>query len=440
VKRIADDTTFRYSDISRGGIVGLQNGRDGLVNICFQNSVLQSLHHARDFREDVIALECADRALSAEFSTFVQFQTVLGTLGSSASAHMATHALQRVLPAHDFGSGRQQDASEFLGFLTKVIDTVEDSLSCDKIGVGGKDSSVEANQSLIGKHFGATISTVNTCRVCGTAKHGQHEQCNDLALPFPTRFEPLTGICVISGKTADIPVPKGFERISVNLNQGRTGKGAPYVFVCVRRGDRSEKPITEVALFVRKHDDVPLHITAASMESGKLNDMWNIVPGSLNEGGVSTSEEVYIGFKREVDGSPIVNLAFLSGDETPKEDGFKRVNVDLNRGDGSERVFMCYQQNMPIVDIAIGGVGRTGFRFIDQNLRLNKLESPLYIMHTDNSASSEGSDGEEKMPITGLMLVNTEGEKDAPVNHRASSPLTSSYQRLAPGVLFDEGK
>ena len=262
----------------------------------------------------------------------------------------------------------------------QVIDTV-DTLSRTRKQGEDIDASMTTASTLIDKHFGATISTLNTCRVCGTAKSGQHEQSNELALPFPTRFEPLTGICVISGKTADVSAPPGFERISINLNHGRTGKGAPYIFVCVRRGDRTELPITEVTLFVRKHDEIPLDVTAASMESGKYNDTWEIVSGSLNEGGASTSEEIFLGFKREKDGSPIVNLAFVYGDEKPKEDGFKMVNVDLNRGDGSECIYMCYQQNMPIVDIALGANGRSGFRFIDQNLRLNKLQSALYHAH-----------------------------------------------------------
>ena len=36
VKRITDSASFRYMDISRGGNIGLLNGRNGLVNICFQ--------------------------------------------------------------------------------------------------------------------------------------------------------------------------------------------------------------------------------------------------------------------------------------------------------------------------------------------------------------------------------------------------------------------
>ena len=420
VQRITDSSMFRYKDPSRGGAVGLLNGRDGLVNVCFQNSVLQSLFHARDLREDILALNIV-RKDSPEISVFANLQAALGKLGSGVSSNFATHELQKTLPSYDFGSGRQQDANEFLGYLTKIIDTIG-VLTSNNSGQEGKSTAVSS--SLVRKHFGATISTVNTCLKCGTLKPGQREQSNEFSLPFPTRFEPLTDIRVVSGKTADVPAPPGFERISFNLNQGRTGNGVPYVFVCVRRGDRTEKPITSVTLFTRNHDEVPLNVVASSMEDGKWSG-WNIVAGSLNEGGKSTSEEVFLGFKREDDGSPIVNLSFLCSDETPKEDGFKRVNMDLNRGDSKETIYMCYQQNMPIVDIALAENGKKGFRFVDQNLRLSKLDTSLYLMHTDSSGSNLESEG--KMPITNLMLVET-------------SSIDSSYQRIAPGVNFDGTK
>ena len=181
--------------------------------------------------------------------------------------------------------------------------------------------------TLIDKHFGQPFRQTLAEFVVQQSQANMNRVTNCASVSSLWTFD--RHLCDFR-KNADVSAPPGFERISINLNHGRTGKGAPYIFVCVRRGDRTELPITEVTLFVRKHDEIPLDVTAASMESGKYNDTWEIVSGSLNEGGASTSEEIFLGFKREKDGSPIVNLAFVYGDEKPKEDGFKMVNVDLN--------------------------------------------------------------------------------------------------------------
>ena len=54
-------------------------------------------------------------------------------------------------------------------------------------------------------------------------KPGQSERCNELAIPFPTRFHALTDIQIVQGKTADVSTPNGFERICIDINKGRNG-------------------------------------------------------------------------------------------------------------------------------------------------------------------------------------------------------------------------
>ena len=58
-------------------------------------------------------------------------------------------------------------------------------------------------------------------------------------------------------------------------------------------------------------------------------------------------------------------------------------------------------------------------------------------MHTDNSGSATDAGVEEKMPITGLMLVEIGRHRDSLASLSTSS---LSYQRLAPGVLLMETK
>ena len=56
-KRIMNFETFRNSFQNSTGCCGLMNGKEDLTNICFQNSLLQSLYRSSDFRSKVIKMK-----------------------------------------------------------------------------------------------------------------------------------------------------------------------------------------------------------------------------------------------------------------------------------------------------------------------------------------------------------------------------------------------
>ena len=287
--RMEDADLFRWSNCTRVGAVGLHNGRDGLMNICFQNSVLQSLYQARTFRDTLIGMyEGKEQTSSAletrEIQVTKTLSSIFGRIGCSSSRTMYTHDLQQALPKmepEDFGSGKQQDANEFWNYLTRAIENAEMLTS----GVS----------ALIDDQFGSTITTLNRCRTCQSTKPGRDERCNEFAIPFPTRFQALTGLKVVHGKSADVNTPRGYERIGVDVNSGRSS--GDYIFICVRRW-KGEIPITDITVF----ETTP-------------PEGYTVIDVNLNLGGSSTAKQVKLAYKQDPHDSPIMNIEILKGDD-----------------------------------------------------------------------------------------------------------------------------
>ncbi len=163
------------------------------------------------------------------------------------------------------------------------------------------------------------------CQCCGSTS-SRCDPFSELQLTFPTAFTPIVDIAVVSADCADVPPPQGYERIPVNLNQGRAA--APFAFLCVKRAASWESydscPITDLDVVndsLLPGAPVPLHPLG-----------YDVIASDVNEGG---NRRVFLAVRRIPGGSPITALQVVTNpvDSTkPKRgpQGFTKIDHDLN--------------------------------------------------------------------------------------------------------------
>ena len=365
-KRIMNFETFRNSFQNSTGCCGLMNGKEDLTNICFQNSLLQSLYRSSDFRSKVIQMKGLLEDVE-DNSVIRALADLYAALSGIDKPYIASHQLQKALPSGTFGSGQQQDVSEFWQYISSEF---------GKVGVLKKDYDITRDL------FGCTIRNSMQCCKCGNLKSGKDELYLDIPLVFPTRFKAITDIKVVSGKGLEIEIPDGYERFGLNLNEGR--EDTPYVFLCLRRDtDKAIPPISDITIVDCGPTDPRPDLRG-----------WEFVDGNLNQGGLSNAKRIYLAFKRG-EGSPISNIDVVIGKDSHVKEGFVKINKDINGGE-KEPLFLCYKQDLPIRDIVVRNSGVKGYTFVDVNISPNDAQQ-LYVCHTDQG---------EKEPITGIHLVD----------------------------------
>ncbi|KAE9109670.1 hypothetical protein PF010_g11450 [Phytophthora fragariae] len=393
---------------------GMVNMKQNLTNVCYQNSFLQTLYMTQDFRRLILSCDAQNYFAPYANSGAVSSGNVVGTIQdlfaqmtASQRPYLATHALQRCLPA-EFKNGRQQDTSDFAHFL---IDSLSQQLSQH-----------ENTTDDIASIFGGHQATILACKTCGKKSVNREYFWELLLNMIDLRYTPITSISAVSGSSMDIHTPEGYERLNSDLNKDRTG--APYVYLCVKRcperatsdtsmEDDSERimPITELVVKVALSTD-----PKPSLPGFERVDL------DLNVGGGATAsgkKQVYLFFRREPNGSPITDLQVIFGNESIP-DGFKQIQVDLNQGDGS-KVYLCYRCDMPITDLKIVNSGIPGYRMVEHLLNVShedavkqylalKTASPhtLYLAVKREETPTEGY-------ITDVCVIY--GEIDAVPDH-----------------------
>ena len=173
--------------------------------------------------------------------------------------------------------------------------------------------------------FGGSLRSATVCQSCG-ASSSRIESFSELQLTFPTAFTPVVDIFVLTGDNAELSPPPGYERLSTNVNQGRTN--APYTYLCLRRAPSWEShdvpPITDVDIV----SDALL--PGADVPAGPPG--YYVIPDDLNEGG---QRRVFIAVRRTPNGSPFTALhvvATLPEATKPAKgpQGFVKIDHDLN--------------------------------------------------------------------------------------------------------------
>ena len=151
-KRIMNFEAFRNSFQKSTGCCGLMNGKEDLTNICFQNSLLQSLYRASDFRSRLIKMKGFLKD-SEDNPVIPALADLYAALSGIDKPYVASHQLQKALPSGTFGSGQQQDVSEFWQYISGEF---------SKAGVFNKD------YDITGDLFGCSIRNSMQCCKCVT--------------------------------------------------------------------------------------------------------------------------------------------------------------------------------------------------------------------------------------------------------------------------------
>ncbi|GMF30673.1 unnamed protein product [Phytophthora fragariaefolia] len=343
---------------------GMVNMKQNLTNVCYQNSFIQTLYMTQDFRRLILSCDAqnyfapyADDGTTSGGNVVGTIQDLFAQMTASQRPYLATHALQRCLPA-EYKNGRQQDTSDFAHFL---IDSLSQQLSQH-----------EDTADDIPSIFGGHQATILACKTCGKKSVNREYFWELLLNMIDLRYTPITSISAVSGSSMDINTPEGYERLNSDLNKDRTG--APYVYLCVKRcperatsdtsmEDDSERimPITELVVKVALGTDPKPSMPGFERVELDLN-----IGGGVTAGG---KKQVYLFFRREPNGSPITDLQVVYGNESIP-DGFKQIQADVNQGDGS-KVFLCYRCDMPITDLKIVNSGIPGYRMVDHLLNVS---------------------------------------------------------------------
>lgn len=365
-RRLPSARTLRTALPGRGPLapVGLVNMQQGLINVCYQNSVLQALFHAAAFRREVLD------GTPVPGSAAAVVRSVFARLLGGQHARATLHGLQPFLGAL-FEVNRQQDASEFRGFLMNqmeegVVDRagsehggstargMEEEEGDRQVAPASQGASRSAGAALVAEHFGGRVATLQRCLDCGHASQ-QEEGITDLPLAFPSRFTPIVDVRAVTvertlGKTPRVDVPAGYERLNEDLNRDRGD--APAVFLCVRRAGSAAAeaaglpqldPVTELMVLTADRSAAPPGDRAGYVRLG--------VDLNANRSPTSTvGHHVYLYLRREPNGSPITALAVVSAEDTVPE-GFRKIGTSLSNGTTAPPVHLCYRRDMAVRDV-----------------------------------------------------------------------------------------
>ena len=174
--------------------------------------------------------------------------------------------------------------------------------------------------------FGGTLANSTVCQNCGHTS-SRTDPFSELPLTFPSTFTPIIDIALVSGDTADVAPPEGYDRLPVNLNQGRPG--VKCVYLCVARAKSWEQeysadctPITDVM--------VVTHPATATSPLPAVPDGYDMLTQDMNEGG---SMKMFLAFARVPMGCPITALdvacaALAKNMKTPH--GFVKLPENVN--------------------------------------------------------------------------------------------------------------
>lgn len=311
--------------------------------------------------------------------------------------------------------------------------------------------------------FGGTLVNATVCQNCGHASK-RTDPFSELPLTFPSSFTPIIDVTVVCGDSADVAPPSGYDRLPVNVNQGRAG--SPFVYLCVRRArswddqevssaDTDGSAITDVCIVTAPLSTAP---ALPLPPSG-----FTLLDDDLNEGG---TVRVFLALARVPNGCPITALdvgAAQTAKNVKTPHGFEKLPENINAGTTGDVVYLFYKRGGAIRDVVLVGsshehksvppgyvcvgvdVGMVGTGCIDD-------EGPECDSATTRIAYTTGG---SLAPITGIRVLDRDGlaallastdvatgtvMSDISIQSRAkrgvaSVPLGSAYGWSSIGVL-----
>lgn len=141
----------------------------------------------------------------------------------------------------------------------------------------------------------------------------------------------ITDITVVaSHKKENICVPRGYEKIDVDLNEGA---GGDYIYLCIQRGTDKAKAIDDIKLISQwdKGCQPP-----AGYEKVNLD---------LNQG--AGGKYIYL-CKHRGSKEPFLDVKVLrsSSRNVSVPEGYTLISQDLNEGAGGKYIYICYARKV----------------------------------------------------------------------------------------------
>ena len=451
-KRVTDATRLKLlrSAEKSANHAGLTNMEPGLVNVCYQNSVLQTLFMTRPFCENLISLENFFGLLDADNNTesitpvTSAVQNLFTELQFSQKAVHNTARLQNCLPEF-YRSGKQQDTGEFRTFLMEKLSSEALMLASSPAPPSRTEASSQlrrleslrtpreavanANGRMLSPEFffGGKIAHVDQCPVCQNTDY-REEMNLELPLTFPRRYSPVSHLSVLVVPRAEakpgsviiqkkyLTIPDGFEKINVDLNDGRRGDEIPRIFLLAKRDASTNFLLSDVMIktfnrcnrvnnvatgvtYVENFSDAQIMTSAKHWAS---NNGYQMIDQDLNAGGSTSAQSVFLLYKRDNINSAITDLKIAeAGDPTPP--GSKRINKDLSSGGGGKTLHLCYSKDLPVTHVRLSQGGMRGYEFLDVDLRMKKSEAHQKLNLTYRMQKGDrGTD----LPLTSLVVMD----------------------------------
>lgn len=248
------------------------------------------------------------------------------------------------------------------------------------------------------------------------------EESRGLAVSLPEQYLPITALSLVlcdPDRFEELSVAHSYERIPVNLNQGRSGQ--PFVFLCISR-QAGDVPLTNILVSNKQLNLADYHLTPYNTD---------LVSKPVSP----QSRKVFIYYRASKTGSPITEIRFIQG-PAPVPDGFKLIDTNLNQAQVvaedltkdpaevaavpvavpvpaqavAQPIRLCYRLGMPITDVALGATPPRGdYQMVDVSLSAaveggKDADRELYMWTSCASG---------RPPITRLLLLEEEAVEQA---------------------------
>ena len=351
---------------------GLINMSADLVNVCYQNSVMQCLYHSdliRDFmfrlndpstrsgeeedggaeegklpdtsaEEDQPALRRFNTAEMTSASNLLHgLKKLYGALTFSQRSAQASHVLQKEI-IQRFEKGKQQDAHDFLVYLIDNLSTALDKEAALK------GSANPGCANFIQDNFEGKSGFIMKRRDTGETWVTNQDVFVNLNVSLPQRYAPITKIVVLSEEGGDGVHSTGghetgFELLKVPLSNGKKGENSKKVFFGIYRGEEYGLPITKLRILTFKFD-----------EGIVIPEGFTILMTNLNPSTKDDSDRIYLAYQQSLNSLPIVEMALVSGGKKAKiGQNFTKVDKPLNGPNGFEGnyVYMSFKKDQSAV-------------------------------------------------------------------------------------------
>ncbi|BAU28528.1 hypothetical protein DFP93_1073 [Aneurinibacillus soli] len=145
----------------------------------------------------------------------------------------------------------------------------------------------------------------------------------------------ITDIIIIRGTSSNIPVPEEYQKVDLDINQGR---GHDFVYLYYRKGDRCDA-VRDIKVFA-SDNKYPLPFQVGYKIIGENADSID-----LNKGLEGKFIYVYYS-KNPNDGGPITDISIVksSNGQLRIPIGYTRVDQDLHEGAGGDYMYIIFKR------------------------------------------------------------------------------------------------